>query len=76
MSHTAISVEGGTITLQTTCSECNTRKDIKVDQSAYMAWKNGALIQRAMPRLSEDDRELLISGICGPCFDKTFADVE
>ena len=30
------------------------------------------LIQNAMPNLSADDRELLISGICGPCFDKMF----
>lgn len=34
---------------------------ITVDQ--YSDWINGTLIQHAMPNLSADDRELLISGI-------------
>jgi len=37
-------------------------------------WKNGELIQNVMPYLNEDERELLISGTCGKCFDKIFSD--
>ena len=34
----------------------------------YTSWENGELIQNAMPYLTADEREVLISGICGPCF--------
>ena len=45
---------------------------MKVVQGDYEAWENGKLIQDVMPYLSADEREVLISGICGPCFDKMF----
>ncbi len=37
------------------------------------AWVNGNKIQEVLPELSADQRELLISGTCGPCFDRMFA---
>ena len=42
----------------------------------YTSWENGALIQTAMPYLSADEREVLISGMCGPCFDNLFGGEE
>ena len=39
-------------------------------------WKGGKYIQDAMPYLSADERELLISGTCGTCFDKMFGGSE
>jgi len=33
---------------------------------------NGMHIQNAFPYLDSGQREILISGICGPCFDKIF----
>jgi len=35
-------------------------------------WKRGELIQNVFPEI--EDREIMISGICGECFDKLFAD--
>jgi hypothetical protein len=36
-------------------------------------WKMGSgLIQDLMPYLSEGERELLISGFCGSCFNQIF----
>lgn len=35
---------------------------------------NGEHIQNVMPYLSVDERELLISGICGKCFDEIIFD--
>ena len=35
-------------------------------------WLAGAHIQRAYKSLTADERELLISGTCGPCFDSLF----
>ena len=43
-----------------------------VENDDYQSWQNGKLIQDAMPYLTISQRELLISGICGTCFDKMF----
>ena len=40
----------------------NTR-DIPVAQAQLDAWMGGELIQRAMPNLSADDREFIMTGI-------------
>jgi hypothetical protein len=34
----------------------------------------GKLIQEIFPELSEELREMFISGMCGTCWDKTFKD--
>ena len=44
--------------------ECSTR--------GVVAWQTGRLIQDALPELSDDQRELMISGTCGDCWDKMF----
>ena len=55
-----------------TCQFCQVDHIVMADQMDVANWENGALIQDAMPYLSADDRELLISGTCGACFDKMF----
>lgn len=55
--------------VQSTCKICGEIKTITAPESEFCAWESGQLIQRAMKSLSDDDRELLISGTCGPCFD-------
>lgn len=37
--------------------------DIQVSQDQMTAWQNGEPIQNAMPELSSDDREFLMTGI-------------
>ena len=37
--------------------------DIQVSQDQITSWQNGELIQNAMPGLSADDREFLMTGI-------------
>ena len=44
------------------------------DSEAYENWQNGELIQDALFMLSADEREMLMSGTCGECFDKLFPD--
>lgn len=58
------------------CIECGKRKPISATAEQIRAWRNGALIQDAMPNVPEDERELLISGICGECFDALFGGPE
>lgn len=55
------------------CKICKREIHILVPRGGYSLWARGLKsIQEAMPQLSEDDRELLISNICGRCFDKLF----
>jgi hypothetical protein len=37
-------------------------RDLPITQEQYDAWAGGALIQEAMPHLSADDREFLMTG--------------
>ena len=62
--------------LEPTCRHCGTTVQISVIGPDYDRWKNGELIQDAMPYLSPDEREILISGTCGPCFDRMFGEGE
>lgn len=60
------------------CASCGTMYKIKFTEEQYqrlVQWKAGKMnIQDALPDLSADDRELLISSICGKCYDKMFKD--
>ena len=40
----------------------------------YHAWRRGLLIQNALPEISANDREFLISGISPVTFDSIFDD--
>ena len=40
-------------------------REIEITEEQYLSWQNGELIQDAMPNLSDDDREFIISG-CTP----------
>jgi hypothetical protein len=57
-----------------TCRVCKEVKKLTVSKAGYENWKDGIFIQEALPELSADDRELLISGVCGKCFDEMFSE--
>jgi ribosomal protein L40E len=54
------------------CIKCSVVHTIFVEDKDFIAWKSGKLIQDVMPYLSADEREILISGICGKCYDKLY----
>lgn len=58
------------------CGECHEIIDVPIQREDYERWKDGEFIQNAAPYLRADDRELLISGTCGPCFDEMFTSDE
>jgi len=58
------------------CIKCRALSDIVADPDDFADWAKGKLIQDAMPYMSDSDRELLISSICGPCFDVMFGEGE
>lgn len=60
--------------VEVTCVNCGTKHTIMVPTGAYKRWASGqAKIQDALPMLSADERELLMSHICQRCFDKIFS---
>lgn len=61
------------IEIECTCPFCGETHIVVVDTIDYIAWENGnVLAQNAFPYLSADEREMLISGICPQCWEKTF----
>ena len=57
-----------------TCPICYHTDYIEVVVEDYDRWTNGELIQKAMPYLSPDQREQLMTGICPCCWTKSFGE--
>lgn len=62
----------GTATLSIKCVMCRKTLKLEVFKSQYEKWQDGEYIQVAMPNLLPGERELLISGVCEPCFDAMY----
>lgn len=58
------------------CPFCHDVAELEVPTEGFMAWQSGELIQNALPELSADDREQLISGTCPKCWDELFPESE
>ena len=58
------------------CIKCNQTCELAAFKADMDAWVSGKLIQDAMPYLSDDERELCISRICGKCFDAMYDNEE
>ena len=57
------------------CRECEQDIEVPITQEQYHDWeKKGTLIQHEFPSLNADQREIMLSGTCGPCFDAMFSD--
>lgn len=65
---------GERTTVVTTCALCGRIHHTDVDAAALVRWRGGDFIQDAFPHLSEDAREILLTGTCGPCWDAAFAE--
>lgn len=59
------------------CKECKKEVHLPITPEQYNDWLiSKELIQHVFPQLNSDKREILISGICGDCYDKLFANYE
>lgn len=65
-----------TMPVTVVCRFCQSRHDFPVDPDGYRQWSGGVLIQQAMPDLDLATRELLISGMCPGCWERTFGSDE
>lgn len=64
-----------TMSKEVYCRMCGKKHVIIMPAAGYLLWaQRRAKIQDALPNLTADERELLVSGICGKCFDKMFAE--
>ncbi|WP_339271486.1 hypothetical protein NYE54_08320 [Paenibacillus sp. FSL K6-1330] len=60
--------------LRIPCIVCSMTQVLTVSEDDLQKYKDGAHAQHAFPYLSAGDRELIISGVCGSCFDEMFED--
>lgn len=51
-------------------------REIPVTEDQYLAWLDGELIQHAMPNISADDREFIMTGITPEEWNQAFGDME
>lgn len=59
--------------LEAKCDRCAEKCQLRVSEQDYYNWQVGNKhIQEAMPYVPASAREILISGICGECFDDLF----
>ena len=58
------------------CKHCQEVHMLEVTDRQLEEHRLGKLAQYAFPTLTADERELLISGICGVCYDNLFAEVD
>ena len=64
-----------TKTIVVTCRFCSKKLAVTgVNSAGWDTWKRGGLIQQALPDLSVDDRETLISQTCAECWDSICGD--
>ena len=54
------------------CGDCGKNKSFIVNDADLIAWHEGKHIQDAMPYLTAEQREMLISDTCQECWDKMF----
>lgn len=55
------------------CNRCDRHFVLTFDKQDMYDWLSGSMpVQHALPYLSANERELLLSGTCGDCFDKMF----
>lgn len=60
--------------IETICPICDNAHTVTVPKDGYRKWRAGAMIQSALPSLSADDREMLVTGICSSCWETHFGE--
>lgn len=64
------------VTLLRVCQLCKEYTYTVVERKDIDDWKNGKLMPNDFPYLSSSEKEILISGYCGDCFDTFFEDIK
>lgn len=65
------------VTIHTKCPVCGVSDDIKIPQQGFEDYfGKGMHIQKALPDLTADQREKIITGTCDSCWKEMFKDIE
>ena len=59
--------------IETLCPFCHKSHSIGVDFEDFLDWHSGVFAQVAFPYLSDEEREMVISGICPDCWNRVYA---
>lgn len=62
----------GITTVSGQCPKCKQPWSLNIPTSALVKWHSGELIQNALSMLNPSEREMLMTGICGKCWDLLF----
>ena len=62
------------INVEMTCPFCGANHAVEVNLAQFEAWRNGEVIQKAMPDLTPTEREQLISHVCPKCQAEIFGE--
>jgi hypothetical protein len=66
-----------TITISKNCIQCNTLVEFDVKAEDYDLWVDKIeFIEDALWYIPADKREMLLSGVCGNCWNKLFEEDE
>jgi len=71
-----VTYDSDNVTVSGKCVFTKKPYSVKVPRNEYDKWLDGELIQRAMPSVSADDREFLISGVSPEGWKQTFGSEE
>lgn len=63
-----------TCNIECRCPICGKSYTVIVPHEGFIKCRNGGRIQDCLPSLSNGDREALMTGICGDCWDKLYGD--
>ena len=64
------------MSLELKCLRCKKTQTVPITNKQLLSWQCGSPIQNVAPNLDAGQRELLISGVCGRCFDNMYAEEE
>lgn len=65
------------ITVITTCPLCGSINEVTAPEHAVFAWALcGVRVQDALPMLTPDEREMLVTGIDPTCWEQRFGGAE
>jgi len=56
------------------CTSCGEKSIVELDEDKFVAWRHGEHVQNVWPEKSPDERELLITGTHGTCWNKMFGE--
>lgn len=63
-------IDPTTTVIDCECPMCHTIQNIQAPTNAVNRWLDGTVIQNALPFLTIDEREALVSGTCHTCWDR------